>query len=151
MSEIYQNMGGVVEIQFAETKNIVGFPESIECVYQSEIQFSEGTDWEDPIRVTNRAEFDDQSDDTDQGDLFSAVLNVVIPRWNSENQPITHFSKREIIKVTFSNGDVILMGAPSHPVKPAYIAKTGRFASDLNHVAMSFQHSAPIPCSFYSF
>lgn len=152
MSEyIYENMGGIIELQFAETKNIVGFPTSIENVYQSQIQFSEGTGWSDPINVANKADFEDSSNDTDQGNLYSAILNTIIPRYDENNKPITHMSKREIIKITFSNGQSVIMGAPSHPVIPGYIAKTGRYAADLNHVAMSFQHSAPIPCSFYSF
>lgn len=151
MSVIQENMGGVIQVEFAEIQNITDFPIVVDNICQTEIVFADGTGWDDPINVANKSQFSNSSSNTDQGYLHPAELSVIIPKYNADNKPILHFTKLEIVKVTFSNGDIIIMGLPSHPIIPAYSANTGLVPPDRNEVVMTFVHTAPVPCPFYNF
>lgn len=151
MSDLKQNMGGVIQIEFANIADILSFPAISDNECLTEIVFSEGTGWGDPINVANKSQFKNESEDTDQGILYPAVLSAVIPKYNADNKPHTHFTSHEIVKITTSNGDVLIMGSPSHPIRPSYIADTGLMAADRNSVVMSFEYKSPYPCPFYDF
>ena len=146
----HENMGGAVQFELANIANITAFPEISESgiIDDTAITFAAGTNWTDPIQVTNNAEFSNESDDTDQGFLHPAVFSALIPKYNSATYINLIFSNYAIARITFANGDKIIMGAPSHPLKPAYKATTGLQAPDMNHQILTFSHSAPFPCPF---
>ena len=146
-----ENMGGVIQIEFANIVEILDFPEIKDDSCISEIQFEGGASFSDSFIVENKASFNSNSNDDDQGTLHPSVLSVIFPKYSKDILLSELFKSSLIAKVTFANGDKIIMGYPSHPLIVSYNADTGLKSPDFNHVVISFSHSAPVPCPFYPF
>lgn len=146
-----ENMGGIIAIHFGRADQVASFPNIINGLCQSAITFNDGYDWIDSELLTRKAEFNQQSQETDQGILHVNDINIVIPKYNS-GVDITNFMQYYwIARITKANGDVVIVGFPGNHLKFGYSSKSGRIPTDRNEISYTFNQSSPNQSPFYPF
>jgi hypothetical protein len=150
-SDGHENMGGLISIRVALINDIDTFPSILDNECEAEIIFNSGKSWGDPITIPNRGRLINETEDTDQGFLHPALIELSLPKWTKDSLHYSLSLGASIIEATFANGDKILVGDTSHPVIVNYKSNTGMLAADRNETIVSLSHSAPYPCPFYNF
>ena len=123
-------------VGFPHPANISSFPSSVV--------------WEDNYNFFRKASFTEIHEETDAGSIYTSTLEAIYPKYDQDISDKINalLAYKYIIKVQNANGDEILMGHPTRPVKITCNTKFGEKPSDLNHAKIIITHKSPYPAPF---
>lgn len=146
------NLGGLLLIRVASTKDIESIPDSKDRIIYGDIVFKAGKGWNTWIVTQNTSEFSGRSRSSQEGNFKDNAIQFIIPKDRPALRNMFDLAEKDELVVLFTdkNGNQKVFGTLNNPVYFQYNQRSGSGTASRNAYECEFYAEGPDNSYFYN-